>query len=233
MKPPLSREIIVAAALDLLRSEGLERMSLRRVAAALDTGAATLYAYVDNLQDLETLVLDRALGEVQTAGRPEASWRDRLRDCLHSYFHVLVRSPGLAQLAMRTIPAGPNMLRILEALLGILAEAGADPATAAWAVDLLLLYVTGGAVEQSLRRDRDPLASLTQVFGRLTPDQHPHIHAARGELVSGSGEARFTWALDVLLRGIQQTPRTSPAREPRTSAREPRAGRRRATDSSR
>lgn len=212
VKPPLSRELIVTTALDLLRREGLAGMSLRKIAAALDTGAATLYAYVDDLHELEALVLDRALDGVQTAGRPGASWKLRLRDCLFSYFHVLAQTPGLAQLAMRTIAAGPNGLRILEALLGILDEAGVEPRTAAWAVDLILLWITGGAVEQSLRRDGgDLLGFLTQVIRSVTPEQHPRIHAARDELVSGSGEERFTWGLDALLHGIQGTPRT-PAR---------------------
>jgi len=60
-KQPLSRDIIVAAALDLLTQEGLDGLSLRKVAAALDTGAASLYAYVEDLQELHALLLDRAL----------------------------------------------------------------------------------------------------------------------------------------------------------------------------
>jgi AcrR family transcriptional regulator len=218
-KAPLSRDAIVAAALDLLRRDGLDGMSLRRVAAALDTGAATLYAYVDDLQQLQTLVLDRALARVDTAGRADAPWKARLRGLLFSYFHVLVQSPGLAQLAMRTVPAGPNALRILEAMLGLLEEAGVDPGTAAWAVDLLLLWTTGGAAEQSVRQGgRDPIGFVTQVIGTIGPEQYPHIHAARDELTSGSGEERFAWALDVFLSGILQNPRT-PARPTRAGRR--------------
>ena len=218
-KAPLSRETIVAAALDLLRSEGLERMSLRKVAAALDTGAATLYAYVDDLQELQTLVLDRALAGVDTSGRSGTPWKTRLRDLLFSYFHVLAHSPGLATLAMRTVSAGPNALRLLEALLSILEDAGIGPDTAAWAVDLLLLWITGAAVEQSLRQGgRDPLGIVAQVFGTVGPEQFPRIHAARDELTSGSGEKRFAWGLDVFLSGILENPRT-PARPPRAAGR--------------
>ena len=218
-KAPLSRDVIVAAALDLLRRDGLDGMSLRRVAAALDTGAATLYAYVDDLQELQVLVLDRALAGVETAGRAGAPWKARLRDVLVSYFHVLVGCPGLATLAMRTVAAGPNALRILEALLSLLEEASVDPGTAAWAVDLLLLWITGSAVEQSLRQGgRDPLGLVNQVIGAVGPDQFPRIHAARRELTSGSGYDRFTWGLDVFLGGIVQNPRR-PARPSRATRR--------------
>src|SRR4051794_14333618 len=51
-KPPLSREAIVAAALDIARTEGVEALSMRRVAQALDTGAASLYVYVADRREL-------------------------------------------------------------------------------------------------------------------------------------------------------------------------------------
>jgi len=74
---------------------------------------------------------------VDTSRNPQQGWRARLETLLESYYRALSRSPGLAQLAMSTIAAGPNALRIIEALLGLLGEAGVEQATAAWAVDLI------------------------------------------------------------------------------------------------
>ncbi|WP_437834408.1 TetR/AcrR family transcriptional regulator [Sorangium sp. So ce1153] len=212
-KQPLSRDAIVTEALELLTREGLEGMSLRKVAAALDTGPASLYAYVENLQELRALVCDRALAGVDTASArapaPGDGWQHRLIALLRSYLQVLAHSPGLAQLAMSTVAAGPNALRIIEALLSLLEEARVDRATAAWAVDLLLLYVTALAAEQSQRRDQpDPLGPIARVIGAVSPQEHPHTHAARDDLLSG-GPERITWALQVLLKGILQTPRHS------------------------
>ncbi|WP_437623030.1 TetR/AcrR family transcriptional regulator [Sorangium sp. So ce1151] len=214
-KQPLSRDAIVTEALELLRREGLAGMSLRKVAAALDTGPASLYAYVEDLQELRALVCDRALAGVDTAGEravaraPGGGWQHRLIALLRSYLQVLAQSPGLAQLAMSTIAAGPNALRIIEALLSLLDEAGVDRATAAWAVDLLLLYVTALAAEQSQRRDEpDPLGPIARAIGAVSPQEHPHTYAAREDLLSG-GPERMTWALQVLLKGILQTPRDS------------------------
>ena len=53
-------------------------MSLRKVATALKTGPASLYAYVDDLQELQALVLDRALGGVDTRGAKRGAWRSNL-----------------------------------------------------------------------------------------------------------------------------------------------------------
>src|SRR5689334_7391101 len=81
-KQPLSRDAIVGEALRQVRSDGLKGMSLRKVAAALETGPASLYAYVDDLGELHALVLDRALAEVDVEAAPGADWRERLHGVL-------------------------------------------------------------------------------------------------------------------------------------------------------
>jgi AcrR family transcriptional regulator len=210
VKKPLSRDAIVTVALDLLTREGLEGMSLRKVAAALETGPASLYAYVDDLRELQTLVFDRALADVTIPREPLRDWRSRLASLLESYITILARSSGLAQLAMNTIAAGPNALRIIEALLCLLDEAGVDQSTAAWAADLLSLYATAIAAEQSHRKENgDPLGPLVRMLGSVSQPEFPRIHASREQLVSGQGLERFDWAIEVLLKGVLQTPRQS------------------------
>ncbi len=195
-------------ALRELTRDGLEGMSLRKVAAALDTGPASLYAYVDDLQSLQALVLDRALGAVDIRGGKRRGWREQLKSVLESYALVLFKSRGLAQLAMVAIAVGPNALRILETLLGLLEEGGIDRRTSAWAVDLLILYVTAIAAEQSGRPGSvDNLGPVAQAIARAPADEFPQVHAARTELVSGDGDERFSWAVEALISGIVQHPR--------------------------
>jgi AcrR family transcriptional regulator len=202
-KQPLSRDLVVDTALELLTRDGLEGMSLRKVAASVDTGAASLYVYVKDLHELEALVLDRALSRVRTGLARRKPWRERLHAVLGSYARVLLGNPGLAQLAMRTIAAGPNALRLVETLLEILEHAGVDEATAAWAVDLLLLYVTAIAAEQSQRNQEvDPMGTIASVIGEVSEADYPRLHRARKALLAGGGKERFTWALDVLIAGL-------------------------------
>lgn len=206
VKAPLSREAIVSEALRQLRRDGLVGMSLRKVAAALKTGPASLYAYVDDLQELQALVLDRALARVDARGGKRAGWRARLEGLLASYLEVLFASPGLAQLALSTIAVGPNALRITERFLGLLEEAGADRRTAAWAADLFLLYATAIAAEHAGRdakRDpANPQGAVARAVRGVSAAEYPHIHAAREELLAGGGGQRVSWAIDVLLKGI-------------------------------
>jgi len=202
-KSALSRELIVTTALDILQQDGLAGLSLRRVATALETGAASLYVYIANLDDLHALMLDQALAAVQWPDDAEQPWRQRLKAGLLSYLHVLHARPGLAQVAMSTIACGPHFLRICEILLGLLRQGGVNELKAAWGVDLLILYVTAIAAEQSLRAGSDQaLARVRDALAAVSALDYPLIFAAQAALLGGSGEERGNWALDVLIDGI-------------------------------
>jgi AcrR family transcriptional regulator len=200
-KPPLSRDAIVAEALRQITADG-SGMSLRKIAKALDTGPASLYAYVDDMSELQALVLDHAL-EAVSVGQAEGPWRDRLEGLLRSYVEVLAGSPALAQLAFHTTAMGPNALRITEVLLEILDEAGLDRTTAAWALAMLNMFVAAIATEHGHGSDPGaPGGPVTQAINRAPADEYPRVHAARHEIMSGTGEERFAWSIDVLIRGL-------------------------------
>jgi AcrR family transcriptional regulator len=205
-KQPLSRDVIVRATLDLLMREGIENVSLRKVATALDTGPASLYAYVEDLEELHMLVFDRALAAVDTVGDPSLDWRTRLHALLFSYFTVLTRGHGLAQLALSMIGTGPNALRVLEALLGLFEEAGVDAVTAPWGIDLVLLYTTAQAAELSHRHrhSHQLIGTVSRALETLDADKFPRVHAARDAMLSGVGPERFFWAIDAIITGCLQ-----------------------------
>src|SRR3954451_9152012 len=97
-KSALSRAGIVATAVGVLRAEGLEKGTMRRLAQELDTGPASLYVYFANTAELHAAVLDELLGEVDLdAG--DGDWRDRLTEVVTSYMRVLLAHPALARMA--------------------------------------------------------------------------------------------------------------------------------------
>ncbi|GAB3462763.1 TetR/AcrR family transcriptional regulator [Actinophytocola sediminis] len=207
-KSPLSRDAIVTEALRQVTAKDGVGMSLRRIAAALDTGPASLYAYIDDMSELQALVLDRALDAV-TIGDVGDPWRDRLEGLLRAYAEVLSTSPALAQLAVQTTAVGPNALRIAEALLELLAEAGVEPTTAAWAIDLLTMFVAAVAAEHTGGpHPAAPDGPVAQAINRAPANEYPHVHAARDQLMSGTGDERFAWSVDVLVLGILSRGRT-------------------------
>ena len=202
-KAPLSQDLIVSTALDILERDGLSGLSLRRIASALDTGAASLYVYLANVNELHALMLDQALASIKLPKNQDLAWRDRIKSFLLDYFHVLYERQGLAELAMSTIATGPNSLRIWELLLGLLKEGGGETARAAWGVDLLILYVTAIAAEQSIRnKNSQSLDEVKLALSAVSSEEFPLIFSLKESLFSGDGITRSEWALDVIIEGI-------------------------------
>ena len=208
-KPALSREAIVAAALSVIDDEGAERLTMRRLATAVDTGAASLYVYFQNMEELHAAILDALLSSVMLDAR-DGSWRDRLVAVLVSYTEVLYAHPVLARAALFTHPSGPNYLNLVEALLALLHEGNVPVREAAWGVNLLLQNATATAAEQSTRDDAagsdQEDIELTEMVRDALPATHPHVAAAAGELFSGEPEDRLAWGFEVLINGFLATP---------------------------
>jgi AcrR family transcriptional regulator len=208
-KPALSRRAIVDAATALLAEEGLERVTMRRIAAALDTGAASLYVYVRNTEELHAAVLDELLDAVQV---PAAGpWRERLVELLVSYTEVLYAHPSLARMAVTTRPSGPHSLRLLDILLGLLTEGGVAVRDAAWGVDLLVQHATVNAAEAGTRGDTaeselEDAALVSAVRAAAAGGDHPHLAEAGDHLFSGTGVGRLRWSFELLVNGILATP---------------------------
>lgn len=203
-KPALTREGIVTVAVEILRAEGLQKVTMRRLAQELDTGPASLYVYVRNTAELHAAVLDELLGGVAPAPA-EGDWRKRLEQVLLAYTRMLLEYPSLARSALTAWPSGPNYLNLIESLLGLLAEGGVPRERAAWGVDLLLQRATATAAEHAGGGSQEDWDALGQALTEVSERAHPHIAAVSGLLMTGSPGARASWAFQALINGIEHT----------------------------
>ena len=214
-KPALTYEGIVATSVRLMEAEGLQRVTMRRLAQELDTGPASLYVYVANTAELHAAILEVLLGAVDLApasATAGADWRDRLATVLNSYTQVLFEHPSLAQSALVARPSGPNYLALVEALLALLHEGEVPDAQAAWGVDVLLQVATATAAEQSTRDRSDTEAenrALVRALREVSADTHPRIAALGPQLLSGPPEARLAWVFRAVTNGAKVTPTPS------------------------
>ncbi|MCO5972690.1 TetR/AcrR family transcriptional regulator [Actinoallomurus soli] len=213
-KPALTRDGIVATAVEILQAEGLRRVTMRRLAQELDTGPASLYVYVRDTAELHAAILDRLLGAVDLGPVHAAGdWRERLEAVLTSYLTVLFEHPGLAQAALVARPHGEHYVNLTEALLALLDEGGVPSGQAAWGVDLLLQYATATAAEHAPRAGGDVAESeedwdaLRDAVRGASPAARPHLAAVADDLLAGAPEARVSWGFRTLINGIAQTPR--------------------------
>jgi AcrR family transcriptional regulator len=210
-KAPLSEDAVVDAALAILQADGLEAVTMRRVAAALDTGAASLYVYVTGREGLLQAMLDRVTATVELEAPDPSRWRAQLHSLLQRMHQALAAHPGIAALTLEDPPTTEVVLRLTENLLGILLAGGIDPQDAAWACDIFVLLVTAVASEDDVRRARgrggddhlrEQADQIHKTFASLPPDRFPLISAHAAELVAGSHDERFHFAIDVVIDGI-------------------------------
>jgi len=214
-KPPLSRAVIVDAALALVEQDRLEAVTLRSVADRLDTGPASLYVYVANRDDLLERMLDRVLSEVPAVTVKKARWRQGVVELFTATLEALSRYPGIAQVALGSIPTRPSALAITENALALLRTGGVAERAAAWASHALLLFTFATAVEHAVERGREPTAphrrspttddsdAARTFFATLPPERYPNITSMAGMLTRGDDSQRFTFGLTALIAGAR------------------------------
>lgn len=212
-KPALTRERVIATALEIVNSEGIAKATMRRIASQLDTGPASLYVYVRNTEDLYAQILDALLAPI-TPITSAGSWRERLIGLLASYTNVLFEHPQIARLSMTTRPSGAHYLAVVESILTLLSEGGVPNRGAAWAVDLLLDFATATAAASEMGTAKLTASvhptSLEQAITAASSERYPHIATLGSEMLSGDASTRFTWGLNVIINGVMSTPRPRP-----------------------
>jgi AcrR family transcriptional regulator len=206
-KAPLSENAIVDAALAITSAEGLDAVTMRRVAAELDTGAASLYVYVRNRDELLRAMMDRVVGTVPRVVPEPERWREQVHDLMRGFREALQAYPGLASVLTGEPPTTENALAGAESLLGILLAGGIASQDAAWAVDILMLIVTATATEADLRRAAGndievDVFRIRETFAGLPATRFPLLVGHASELTAGAGDERFRFAIDAFLDGL-------------------------------
>lgn len=215
-KRALSLDAIVDVALEVIDAEGTDAVSMRRVAAEFDTGPASLYAYVANKQELFERVLDRITAEGKIPD-DVGSWQDMIRGWAHNGRAVYLSHQDAAKLSFAYIPRSQAVVDGAERLLGAMIEGGVPPQVAAWALDIVSLYVGADAYEGWLmeRRftddsGREPtevahaeLAAAQSQFEALPADRYPYMNRFAHLLMIGDSDARFAFGIDMLIAGFE------------------------------
>lgn len=208
-RQPLTRELIVDAALKVLGRGNLESLSMRRVAQVLDTGAASLYAHVGNKEELHELMLDRLLGTIPLPEPDPSRWQEQLREVCRAQLAVLTRYPGIARVGMETtVPTGPNALRHGETMLALLRAGGLSDRSAALAFDTLSLWGAAFAVEVGAAEasDVDRRSAEIGAFMAEHAEQYPNLLRVGPVLGTTPTEERFEFGLTIFLASLPHLP---------------------------
>jgi AcrR family transcriptional regulator len=206
----LSRDAIVDATIRVLDAEGLDAVTMRRVAQELGTGGASLYAHVDNKDDLLELIRDRVIGEMHVPEPDPENWREQIKECVREMRRVFVAHSDLARVNLANIPLGPNAIGQMDRMLAILRTSGLPDQVIAFAADLLALYATVVAVEDSSYASRlSPeeaeryFRELGEYLHSLPADRFPNMAALAPAMMAGDPDERFEFGIEVLISGIE------------------------------
>lgn len=208
---PLTRERIVATAVDELDALGAEQLTMRRLAQRLDVSSTALYWHVSTKEDLLDLAVDHVIGEVPIP-EPRLDPRSALRVLLPGWRAAMLAHPWSPSLMGRPL-LGPNVLARTEFLHATLTRAGLSGIDLASAARLLADFVIGTAMADATWRKLNDSAVLAKA--------RDHITGLRGlyPTLSASSFLDRAWSdddlFDLTLERILDT--VIPATEPQSA----------------
>jgi AcrR family transcriptional regulator len=232
-RDPISRDAIVAAAIRLLDAEGLDALSMRRIADELGTGAASLYWHVGSKDGLLDLIFDQVIGELEVPDPVPGQWREQLKDVARAQRAISLRHPYVVRISIGRIPMGPNALRYSERVLAILRAGGLPPRLAVQGSHLLISTVNGFTLDETGVGDtagaRDDgagdgageawgdgikeTAEMARTYlASLPPQQFPHLVELADEFSYSDPDERFELLIDIFTDGLARRAAAARAR---------------------
>jgi AcrR family transcriptional regulator len=145
-RPGLSVETIVRSAIAIADGDGLEAVTMRRLADSLGVRPMALYTYVPGKSELLDLMLDTVYGELPRAAWRDDGWRERLATVAHDNRALFEAHPWAAAISTSRPPLGPGLMAKYEHELGALANAGLDDIETDAALTFLLDFVRSAAL---------------------------------------------------------------------------------------
>jgi AcrR family transcriptional regulator len=204
---PLSRERVLQTALQLADAEGLEALSMRRLAQVLGVQAMSLYNHVTNKDDIVDGIVDRVIGEIELPD-PAMEWKMALRQRSISAHAVLLRHPWATMPMVSRVTVGKAMLRYIDATLGCLQGAGFSLEMADHAWNAIDSHIYGFTL-QALNFPFEPseyAEAAKQGLPLIPAEQYPHMNQLTHAVIEGryDGLHDFEFGLDLILNGLDQ-----------------------------
>ncbi|MFF4603675.1 TetR/AcrR family transcriptional regulator C-terminal domain-containing protein [Streptomyces sp. NPDC001339] len=211
-KPAFSREAITAAAVALADAEGLDAVTMRRVAAQVGAGVMSLYSYAPDKETLLELMVDHVSGELPTTDAPATGdWRADLTALAHDQRSLMLRHPWLPTALSTRRVLGPNSLAFLERALAALRPTGLDGAAKLEGFAQLTGFVAGYVAHEIAQaagaRSPGRAAAEAAYLAAVAADGH---HPELAEALAAPGrsltpEALFARFLNRLIDGLGST----------------------------
>jgi AcrR family transcriptional regulator len=205
-----SRALVTAAAIKVADRDGLDAVSMRRVAAELGTGAASLYRYIATRDDLLDLMAD-ATGAEYALAAPSGNWLADLVGIASQARAIMLRHPWLPALVITRATLGPHGVDLVEHFLNVLSDHPADPAAKLEAFGILMA-VTATFVQHEAATDQAARQRQAAYLRHVTAaGRHPQLTALLAAAIPPTDPAdQFAALLSRILTGLLATTAQTP-----------------------
>jgi AcrR family transcriptional regulator len=199
----LTVEGLVDAAIGLVDENGLEDLSMPKLARRLDVGTMTLYGYVANKQDLLDRMAARVLDGIEL---PDSGpWEHRLTMFFSRFRRAALAHPTLSGLLATGRITIPKVFDTLETLSQAMIEAGFSADAAIRTFYSALAYTLGFVIWETprtrLQPESDYRAEWNRLLDQLDPDRYPVLTGpVRDRLATVASDEQFEWGLAFILR---------------------------------
>lgn len=217
--PSLTHDQLVRAAVEIADADGVEAVSMRKLAARLGAGTMSLYRYVASKDDLLDLMVDAVIGEDLPTGEPSGDWREELAELARRSRRATRRHPWAIGFVLARPNLGPNALRAIEYAMAAVDGLGLDIDGMLDMTSTVNAFVIGFvqaevAEEQAQRRTglsepqwRDRMASY--LGQRIATGRHPYLERIVVEAedfpdVDAAFERRLGFVLDGLAANLRR-----------------------------
>jgi AcrR family transcriptional regulator len=198
----LSRERILAAAGEIAEREGLDALSMRRLAQELDVWPMSVYRYFQDKDALLDSLAAAAAGEIGAA-RTTGSWREQIGELLGGARRSIAASSGIGGRLPRAF-LSPDALRLSEAAMSILRDAGLSPEQAARAWRALWSYTFGFATFQVAPSEEEAMRRVRAAVAALPAHDYPALASATDEVAHAFAEdGAYEAGLELILDGLE------------------------------
>ncbi len=205
-RPTLSRDRVLAGAIELVDEIGIEAFTIRRLAAALDVKPMTIYHYVASKEGILDGMVDIVFSEIDLPPE-DVEWQAAIRVRCRSTRDVLRRHPWAPPLMESRLDPGPATLRHHDAVLGCLRRGGLDLELTAHAYAIVDSFVYGFALEEANLPGggSGEIVEVAEDMVREGFADYPYLAEFTVEHVLRPGYAfgdSFDFGLDLIIEGL-------------------------------
>ncbi|MDX2007087.1 MAG: TetR/AcrR family transcriptional regulator [Meiothermus sp.] len=197
---PLSIPLIQSKALELIGRDGLEALSMRTLAKELRVDPMAIYHHIPNKASLLSGIYESALAELFEGSASNLSWQEQLKALLRRFRYLATRQPNLFPGLIASSHTSPTIAKTIDAVLGILLEAGLKPTDTVKTGDAVFAFISGFVL---LELNHNAASANDSTPQNPPPLPLANMERLREELQANQFAESFEFGLQFLITGIE------------------------------